>query len=154
MADKMRVRKAIEVQHYGVASATVIEIGDLLYYDGSTDQVKPVSDLAWNTNLATTQGDLKGIFAGVAMSRSRSGDTDDIRVAIKGIGDFDCDSASFVADSFVGVDENATPDGLEDQKVVTVANSGLAIGKPTEPQASVTEVRIFFFSDLAGQPVG
>ena len=153
MADVMRVRKAIEVQHYPVDTATVIEIGDLLFYDGSDDEVKPLSDFTWDTNLATTQANLKGSFAGVAMSRSRSGDTDDVRVAIKGIADFPCASASFVADQFIGADDNSTPDGLLDQQVIGVASAALGFAKPTEPQASVTVVRVFFFSDIAGQPL-
>ncbi len=156
MANSMRVRKAIEVAHYPCALATVIEVGDLLYYDGSANQVFPMADFVWNTNIATTQADLKAAgfgFAGVAMSRSLATDADDIRVATKGIADYPCASASFVSDGFIGVDDNATPDGLLSQQVITVASAALAIGKPEEVQASVTIVRMRFFSDIAGQPV-
>lgn len=62
-----------EPRKYGVASATVIEIGDLVYYDTSTDQVKPASDFTWNTDLATTQGGFADVVAGVAMESSASG---------------------------------------------------------------------------------
>jgi hypothetical protein len=154
MANSMRVRKAIEVVHYPVASADIIEIGDLLFYNGTSNAVESVADLAWNSDLATTQADLKGVFAGVAMSASAAGDTSDVRVATKGIADYPCASASFVVDSFIGVDDNATPDGLLAQQVITVGSAALAIGKPEEVQASVTIVRIRFFADIAGQPVG
>lgn len=148
----LNVRKENAVEHYPVASASVIEIGDNLYYDSTNKVVKALSDFAWNTNLATTQGDLKGVYAGVALSRSRAGDTDDIRVAVKGVAEFDCDSANFEPDQFIGADENSTPDGLENQKVVAVANAGLSIGKPINVVSSVTKVMVRFNSDIAGQP--
>jgi len=150
MADRMLVRKAIEVEHYPVASATVIEIGDALYYDGTANQVFPLGDWTWNTDLATTQAEVDAIFAGISMSRSAAGDTDDVRVATKGEAEFDCDSASFNPDEFVGPDENATPDALENQKAVTVASAALAFGKPSKVQASVTKVFFVFRSAITG----
>jgi hypothetical protein len=152
MADVMRVRKAIEVEHYPVASATVIEIGDLLYYDGTANQVFPLADFTWNTNLATTQADLKGSFAGVAMSRSRAGDTDLVRVAISGIAEFPCAAAAFNPDEFISVDDNAGGDALESQKVIAAA-VGLSFGKADKVTASTTVVRFRFWSDIAGQPL-
>lgn len=156
MANSMRVRKAIEVAHYPVASATVIEIGDLLYYDGSANQVFPAADFTWDTNLATTQAALKAAgfgFAGISQSYSRDGDTDDVRVATKGIADMPCASAAFNSDEWIGIDDNATPDGLLSQQVIGVASAAVAIGRPEEVQAATTLVRFRFFSDIAGQPV-
>lgn len=148
----LNVRKENVVEHYPVASATLIAIGDNLFYDGTANEVKPLSDFTWNTNLATTQGDLKGSYAGVALSRSQAAETADIRVAMRGTATFDCASASFNPDEFVGADDNATPDGLENQKVIGVANAGLSIGKPVNVVASVTKVDVRFNSDIAGQP--
>ena len=56
MTNVMRYRYGEENPRlFAVDSSTVIEIGDLLWLD--TDDVKPASDLTWNTDLATTQAD-------------------------------------------------------------------------------------------------
>lgn len=78
MSDKMRWR-------YGdtnpviaaVDSDTVIEIGDLLWQD--TDDAKPAESVCDVAN-----------FLGVAMQRSRAGDTGPVRVATTGVFEFDC----------------------------------------------------------------
>jgi len=88
MADKMRWR-------YGdtnpvvaaVDRDTVIEIGDLLYQD--TDDAKPASSQADRGSGSANQEFFSQRFLGVAMQRSRSGDTDPIRVATTGVFEFD-----------------------------------------------------------------
>lgn len=149
----LNVRKENKVEHYPVASATVITVGDNLYYDSTNKVAKPLSDFTWDTDLATTQGNLKGLYLGVALSRSRSGDTDDVRVAIEGVATFDTASADFEPDQFIGA-AKATGNALENQKVVAVANAGLAIGRPVGVKTSATKLDVRFQSDLAGQPVG
>ena len=62
-----------------VDSATVIEIGDLVYLD--TDDAKPAGSLADAGTEAANQEAFHDQFAGVAMQRSRAGDTTPIRVA-------------------------------------------------------------------------
>lgn len=89
MSDKMRWR-------YGdtnpvvaaVDSATVIEIGDLLWQD--TDDAKPASDQNDHGTEAADQEIFADKFLGVAMQRSRSGNTAPIRVATTGVFEFEC----------------------------------------------------------------
>jgi hypothetical protein len=128
MSDKMRWR-------YGdtnpvvaaVDSSTVIEIGDLIYQD--TDDAKPASSMAWTTNLAGTQGAFTPKFLGVAMQRSRSGDTAPIRVATSGVFEFEWASATAELGVRVGAASNTGGTALENQKVVAVSNNAYAIGR-------------------------
>ena len=128
MSDKMRWR-------YGdtnpvvsaVDSASVIEIGDLVYQD--TDDAKPASSQADQGSETANQELLADNFLGVAMQRSRSGDTDPIRVATTGVFEFDCPSGTFELGDLVGVDEAAGGTALEDQKVASVSASIYAIGR-------------------------
>lgn len=128
MSDKMRWR-------YGdtnpvvaaVDSGTVVEIGDLVYQD--TDDAKPASSQADQGSETANQELFADNFLGVAMQRSRSGDTDPIRVATTGVFEFDCPSGTFELGALVGSDENAGGDGLLDQQVASVSASPSAIGR-------------------------
>jgi hypothetical protein len=128
MSDKMRWR-------YGdtspviaaVDSATVIEIGDLVYQD--TDDAKPASSQADQLTKTANQELFADKFLGVAMQRSRAGDTAPIRVATTGVFEFDCPSGTFELGDFAGVDENAPGTALVNQQVAKVAASKYAIGR-------------------------
>ena len=111
-----------------VASATVIEIGDLVYFDSGT--VKPASALAYGASLAATQETFHDKFAGVAMQQSRAGDTFDIRVATTGVFEFVCASATFEVGARIGVDDNAAATALVNQQVIATAtaNPELSVG--------------------------
>ena len=65
---------------------TVIEIGDLLWQD---------IDDALPAGRAMSLKEFKANFLGVAMQRSREGDSTPIRVATTGIFEFDADGGSF-----------------------------------------------------------
>ncbi|KKN29891.1 hypothetical protein LCGC14_0839690 [marine sediment metagenome] len=130
MSDKMRWR-------YGdtnpvvaaVDSATVIEIGDLLWQD--TDDAKPATSQTDQGSETANQETLADNFLGVAMQRSRSGDTAPIRVATTGVFEFDCPlSETFELGDLVGPDSLTHPrECLANQQVVKVANSRYAIGR-------------------------
>ena len=128
MSDKMRWR-------YGdtnpvvaaVDNATVIEIGDLVYQD--VDDAKPASAQADQGSETANQELFADKFLGVAMQRSRSGDTDPIRVAATGVFEFDCPSGTFELGDMVGADENAGGNALLDQQVAAVSASKYAIGR-------------------------
>lgn len=128
MADLMRWR-------YGetspvmvpVQSATVIEIGDLVYQ--STDHALPAVAQADQGTKAANQELFHDNFLGVAMQHSRVGDTQPIRVATTGVFSFDCASATFEVGSLIGLDENGGGTALENQKVITVATPNLAVGR-------------------------
>ncbi len=135
MSDKMRWR-------YGdtnpvvaaVDSATVIEIGDLLWQD--TDDAKPASDQADEGSKTANQESFAEKFLGVAMQRSRSGDTAPVRVATTGVFEFDCPSGTFELGDLVGADENAAGDALLDQQVVKVTASPYAIARVAKRETS------------------
>ncbi len=137
MSDKMRWR-------YGdtnpvvaaVDSATVIEIGDLLWQD--TDDAKPASGMTDQGRATANQDAFTGSFLGVAMQRSRSGDTAPIRVATTGVFELDCPSGTFELGDLVGVDENAAGDALLDQQVDSVSTSQYAVGRVAKRESSAT----------------
>src|SRR3989304_6280741 len=110
-----------------VDSATVIEIGDLIYQD--TDDAKPASSQADQGSETANQELFADNFLGVAMQRSRSGDIDPIRVATTGVFEIDCPSGTFELGDLVGVDENSGGDGLLDQQVASVSASKYAVGR-------------------------
>jgi len=110
-----------------VDSATVIEIGDLLYLD--VDDAKPASAQADQGTEAANQELFHDNFVGVAMQASPSGNTQPIRVATAGVFEFDCLSATFEVGALLGSDENAGGTALEDQQIVSVATPNLAMGR-------------------------
>ena len=130
-----------------VDSATEIEIGDLLYLD--EDDAKPASALADQGSEAANQEAFAAAFLGVAMQRSRAGDTAPIRVATTGVFQFDCPAGTFEIGRMVGPRENVSADGLRDQQLTTVANSGQAVGRLArrEPD-SVTSVLVAIASTV------
>jgi hypothetical protein len=129
MSDTMRWRygDTSPVITKAVASAAVIEIGDLVEMDGSGN-VTSAGAHTWNTNLATTQEEFHDNYLGVAMQRSRAGDTDPIRVATTGVFEFECASSTFELGTLVGPAKQ-TGNLLENQTVATVAGEQLAIGR-------------------------
>ena len=111
-----------------VDSATVIEIGDLVYLD--TDDAKPASAQADQGTEAANQELFHDKFAGVAMQASRNGDTQPIRVATTGVFEFDCLSTTLRsrrADRRRR--ERRRHRAVEDQIVANVATANLAIGR-------------------------
>jgi hypothetical protein len=133
MADKMRWR-------YGdtnpviaaVDEATVIEIGDLVYQE--VDDARPASSQLDQGSEATNQELFVTSFLGVAMQRSRSGETTPVRVATTGVFEFDCPSGTFELGDLVGPDENAAGDALLNQQVTQVTEGKLAVGRVTKRQ--------------------
>lgn len=145
MADRMRWR-------YGetnpvvaaVDSATEIEIGDLLYLD--TDDAKPASAYPDQGTESANQAALAAKFLGVAMQRSRPGDTEPIRVATTGVFEFDCPSTTFELGDLMGGDENAAGNALLDQQVAKVTQAQYAIGRvarraPTAATTVLVDIR-------------
>lgn len=118
-----------------VDSSTVVAIGDIVILD--TDDAKPASATTWDTNIATTQEAVHDKFLGVSDQRSRSGDTEGIRVNTTGVFEFDCASATFELGALVGV-AKTSGNGVENQKVVAVATANLAIGRVAQRYGSAT----------------
>src|SRR5688500_8873419 len=112
MADTFRLRHDDTAKiTAAVDSATVIEIGDLLYLD--TDDLKPASSQADQTGEEANQGLFASKFIGVAMQASDSGDTENIRVATDGVFEFACPSGTWEVGDLVGASENSGGTALE-----------------------------------------
>ena len=133
MSDKMRWR-------YGdtnpvvaaVDSGTIIEIGDLVLLN--VDDAKPATAQPDQGTKAANQQAFAAIFLGVAMQRSRDGDTAPIRVATTGVFELDCASATFELGDMVGGDENAAGNALLNQQVAKVTLAKDAIGRVAKRQ--------------------
>lgn len=110
-----------------VDSATVVEIGDLLWLD--TDNAKPASDVSDQGTEAANQEWFHDRFLGVALDRSQDGETEEIRVATCGVWEFDCPSGTYEVGDLLGVDENFAGSALLDQQVAKVATANLAVGR-------------------------
>jgi hypothetical protein len=110
-----------------VDAATVIEIGDLVWQD--TDDAKPAASQADQGSEAANQEALADAFLGVAMQRSRSGETAPVRVATTGVFEFDCPSSTFELGDLLGADENADGNALLNQQVAKVSASKYAVGR-------------------------
>jgi hypothetical protein len=108
-----------------VDSATVIEIGDLVYLD--IDDVKPASAQADQGSETSNQQLFHDVFAGVAMQASAAGATQPVRVATTGVFEFECVSTTLEVGDLMGADENVGGSALLNQTVakVTTANAGV-----------------------------
>jgi hypothetical protein len=144
MANKMRWRYGdVHPVMVGVASDTVIEIGDLVLQEASL--ARPASELEDLGSEAANQEAFHDDFLGVAMQHSPAGSAEPIRVATTGVFEFDCGSATFVIGDLLGVDEASSGTELEDQVVAKVTTPNLAIGvcvKTINPAASRVLVEI------------
>ena len=137
MTDKMRWR-------YGdtnpviaaVDAATVIEIGDLVYQE--TDDARPASSQADQNTKEANQELFVTKFLGVAMQRSRSGETAPIRVATTGVFEFDCPSGTFELGNLMGLNENAAGTALLNQQAISVAQANCAVGRVAKREAAAT----------------
>jgi hypothetical protein len=124
-----------------VDSNTVIEIGDLVFQDH--DDAKPASEQNDQGSETANQELFADLFLGVAMQRSRAGDSDPIRVATTGVFEFDCPASTFELGDVVGADENAAGTALLDQQVAKVSAPRYAIGRAARREsASTTAVLI------------
>jgi hypothetical protein len=131
MSDKMRWRCGeTNAVVAAVDSATVIEIGDLLYQD--TDDAKPASAQADQGSETANQELFADKFLGVAMQRSRAGDTEPVRVATTGVFEIDCPSGTFELGDLIGAEAhgpNEPASALQNQRVAKVTASNYAIGR-------------------------
>lgn len=134
-----------------VNSATVIEIGDLVYLE--VDDARPASDQSDQSTEAANQDKFHNKFLGVAMQASPSGSTTPIRVATSGVFEFTCASATFELGDLIGPVEKSNGTQLENQKVAKVPGTTRAIGRVSKAAASVTSVLVAITSTvMAGGP--
>ena len=137
MADKMRWRYGdTDSVDATVKSATIIEIGDILWQDPEDGNAKPASIIGHDKTLFAQQGLVAHHFLGVAMQRSRSGDTNPIRVATTGAFEFefDCLEGGICLGDFIGVSANNAAGILFNQRVHPVTDHTIAIGRVAKRQ--------------------
>jgi hypothetical protein len=151
-----------QVETMPVLAASVIEIGDLCWYDSTNDCVKRATDYAGATDLITTQTSFKKVFCGVARTAKRSTDPAGfIQVQTAGTFEMPCTTgsgntpaaASFDLATFLGPAQGADTTHLSNQLLVAVAAATAAIGKPARQTTSALTVysRI---SSTVHQPAG
>lgn len=143
MADVMRWRHGdTNPVVVPVASATVIEIGDLVYL--SSGNALPATSLADAGTKAQNQEAFHDAFIGVSTSRSRAGDDSPITVATTGVFEFDCASASLALGTLVGPIGTGAGDavGVANQSVESVATANLAVGRVNKATTSATKVLV------------
>ena len=146
MANQIRFRSGqVQLHRVRVDSATVIEVGDLVFLDG--DDAKPASDFTWTTDLATTQAAFAASFLGIAHQQSAAGDTDDVSVDVSptSVYEFDAASATYELGDALGSDELSST--LESQKLEAVGSTSLGVARAAEYKAAAsTRLRVTFAS--------
>jgi len=110
-----------------VDSATVIEIGDMIYLD--LDDAKPAGSQTDQGTRTANQQLFHDNFAGVAMQASRAGETQPIRVATSGVFEFDCVSTTLEVGDMLGPDENVAGTALLNGTVIKVTAATNAVGR-------------------------
>ena len=165
MADYLRHLRGYELDiRCNVESATVIEVGDMVYFydSASVRYIKPASDFTWDTDLLTTQKGYKLVHAGVAKQASAALETKQILVDGSPFATFrfDCESAKFTQCDLIAP-AKATGNALEKQKVVETDNALAAIFRVSEnfQSANVTLVNVcnqasILFDDLSDAASG
>ncbi len=139
MSNTFRYRRGnIEPVFKAIATAIVIEIGDLIFQHPTADAWKPASAMNDQGSLDLNQDMFADFFLGVALAASRNGDTAPIGVAPDGEFGFACDSATFSDGDLVGPVETSGGDALEDQKVVAVTDLANSIGVVAKSYSSST----------------
>ncbi len=128
MSDTMRWRYGeTSPVMLAIDSATVVEIGDLIYLDSG--KAKPAGLLADQSSEAADQVAFHAKFTGVAMQRSRAGETSPIRIATSGVFEFPCASATFEVGDLVGPTVTGAGTALENQKAKAVPAVNRAVGR-------------------------
>lgn len=112
-----------------IAAADACEIGDLMYYDATTDTVKRASAQADQLSLAANQALFKDNFAGVAMTGHVANDpAEDITLATEGVFEFECAATAWDAFALVGPDEDGGV-ALSNIRMIAAAAQSDAIGR-------------------------
>lgn len=129
-----------------VSSATVIEVGDLLYLDPTGYDVQPASDQADNVGEEDNQAEFARNFAGIALHASASGDTDAILVetSLTKEYSFTVPSGTYRLGDLLGASE-ASGTQLADQVLEAVSSKDLAIAIVTDDDSAArTSVKCRF----------
>jgi len=134
------------LRSYPVASATVINIGDMVWTNSG--EVKAAGDFTWTTDLATTRANFAALFVGIARTPSAAGETTNVQVDVSPEAVYEIDQASAAIDIGTPIGP-AKQSGnlLESQKVVATGDATTCIGYAAyDYQSATTRVRVTFAS--------
>ena len=134
-----------------VESATVIEIGDFVGI--SSNYLIQMSDLADAGDAAANRAACKVIFAGIAVSASANGETDDVLVQIDGVVMLNQKTAAAI-DIGDPVEIYADADHCEDQTIVEGSTSQIAVCVKTHTNATTETLCLLLPSKVFGTPQG
>lgn len=137
MSDMTNRRGDLKPVFLAVASANVINYGDLCFLH-PTSGPKAASGLIDQGSETLNQDAFQQYFLGVAMGRSRSGDTAKIPFATVGEHEFACASATFTVGNMIATLEDSTNAALEDQKVIVITEESSAIAVVAKTYADAT----------------
>ncbi len=127
-----------EVLGKALGTGVSLVAGDLCVQDGSGN-ITPASSVTWNTNLATTQADMKALFVGVALEDCPAGSRP--RIATDGEFWFDLDSGTPNVGGLVGA-AKAVGNALLANKVATAVVAS-SVGRVTGQSGTRVSVRIW-----------
>ncbi len=149
MGNQLRYRSGIvQLVRLPVLAGTVIEAGDLVYWDGTS--VKPAGDFAWTTNLATTQASFAASFAGVAHEVSAAGETEPISVDVSALSVYEFDAVTGTHRFGAAVAPAESSAHLASQQLAAVAVATSRIGRVIDDRDHARPVvRVRFHSSLA-----
>lgn len=137
------------IMNMPVANATVISLYDLLWYDESSNTVKPASSLPNQGSLVNNQVLFASKWAGVALApHANGGGNVDIPVQIYGPATMAILSATVNVGDLIGPTALAGFFPLSNTTVVGVNSTDLAIGRSTTHGAAQTSVTPFIGSTL------
>ena len=127
-------------------SADAIEIGDLLYWDATTNAVRNAVTVS-GADYATKKANFAAAFVGVALSAHDAGSTGNVLVATDGDFQFDCPSgAKYDVTDGVAIGNGTA---VANQTVVKMATAGEIIGRVLALKASAgTTVQVRIKSKL------
>lgn len=150
MANKHRFRHGqMELVDVPVESATVIEIGDMVYLEATGGEVKPASSFAAGGSFSALQQGFANVFLGIAYQASASGETDNISVDVSptSVYEFAVASATYTLGEDLGPDNSASAGALDDQQLEAVSATANAVARAAEYAASaVTSLHVKFAS--------
>jgi len=137
----------MKLVRYNVDADTVIEKGDMLWFESSDELVAPADDFPWDTNIATTQAGFADVFAGIANEPSAAGESDPISVDISpdSVYEMPCASAAYVPGATLGPDK-ASGDALLSQTLEGAASASSVARVVEQTSGAVTKVRVQFAS--------
>jgi hypothetical protein len=163
----MTIRQSLadnQAQPFPFPASTVINIGDLLWWDATNHRANAAANRADTGTLLGNQADFLAVFLGVAAEARLATETsvahDALRlVVLDGVFDCDCTSAIWEVGDLVGIDRNAATPANYNQQVVKVADKAHAIGVCVQrssnaataeaTQIAATKVRVRLTSALA-----